>query len=83
MNRFDGIALGASIATLDGDGYGAIADGALAWKDGLIAWVGERSALPAGASAEVRLDFGGGWITPGLVDCHTHLVFAGVRAGEF
>jgi imidazolonepropionase len=83
MNRFDGIALGASIATLDGDGYGAIADGALAWKDGLIAWVGERSALPAGASAEVRLDFGGGWITPGLVDCHTHLVFAGDRAGEF
>ncbi|HEU4993014.1 MAG TPA: imidazolonepropionase [Luteimonas sp.] len=83
MTRFDGIATGASIATLDGEGYGAIADGALAWRDGRIAWIGERSALPAGATADARLDFGGGWITPGLVDCHTHVVFAGDRAGEF
>jgi imidazolonepropionase len=83
MTRFDGIAAGASIATLDGEGYGAIADGAIAWRDGRLAWVGERSALPADASADQHIDFGGGWITPGLVDCHTHLVFAGDRAGEF
>jgi imidazolonepropionase len=81
--HWDGLATGVSLATLDGDGYGAIPDGALAWKDGLIAWVGDRSALPADASVDTRLDFGGGWITPGLVDCHTHLVFAGDRAGEF
>jgi imidazolonepropionase len=83
--HWDGLATGVSLATLegDGDGYGAIPDGALAWKDGLVAWVGERTALPPGASADARLDFGGGWITPGLVDCHTHLVFAGDRAGEF
>jgi len=81
--RWDGLATGAALATLDGEGYGAIADGALAWKDGRIAWVGERGALPPDAEAAERLDFGGGWITPGLVDCHTHLVFAGDRAGEF
>ncbi len=84
-SRWDGLAVGVSLATLDGDGYGAIADGALAWRDGRIAWVGERAALPADADAAsaARFDFGGGWITPGLVDCHTHLVFAGDRAGEF
>ena len=87
--HWDGLATGVSLATLDGEGdgegrgYGAIADGALAWKDGLIAWVGERSALPAGAIADTHVDFDGGWIAPGLVDCHTHLVFAGDRAGEF
>ncbi len=81
--RWDGLAVGVSLATLDGEGYGAIADGALAWRDGRIAWVGRRDELPEGAVADNRLDFGGGWITPGLVDCHTHLVFAGDRAGEF
>src|SRR5690606_38829811 len=80
----DGVAVGVSLATLDdADGYGSIEDGALAWRDGLIAWVGPRSALPAGTAATHTHDFGGGWITPGLVDCHTHLVFAGNRAGEF
>src|SRR5690606_33509934 len=75
---------GVSLATLDApDGYGTIEDGALAWRDGEIAWVGPRGALPAGVSATHTHDFGGGWITPGLVDCHTHLVFAGNRAGEF
>ena len=83
--HWDGLATGVSLATLDGDGdgYGAIADGAIAWRDGRIAWVGARGALPAGANAGEHVDFGGGWITPGLVDCHTHLVFAGDRAREF
>jgi imidazolonepropionase len=81
--HWDGWATGVSLATLDGAGYGEIADGALAWRDGRIAWVGERAALPAGASAATHVDFGGGWLTPGLVDCHTHLVFAGDRAREF
>lgn len=84
--RWDGLLLGASLATLDGDhGYGGIEDGALGWKDGLLTFVGPRSALPdapdALANEVIRLD--GGWITPGLVDCHTHVVFAGDRAYEF
>ncbi len=82
----DGLAIGASLATLDAiAGYGGVADGALGWRDGVLAYVGPRSALPASAMAEARevIDLGGGWITPGLVDCHTHLVFAGDRASEF
>lgn len=84
--RWDGLLLGASLATLDGDrGYGEIEDGALGWKDGLLTFVGLRSALPDAPEAlahdVTRLD--GGWITPGLVDCHTHVVFAGDRAHEF
>lgn len=82
---WDGLLLNASLATLDGDGYGAIEDGALAWKDGVLTFVGPRSALPgdAEARADVVIDADGGWITPGLIDCHTHLVFAGDRAHEF
>lgn len=84
--RWDGLLLGASLATLDSDnGYGGIEDGALAWKDGVLTFVGPRSALPdapeALANEVIALD--GGWITPGLVDCHTHVVFAGDRAHEF
>ena len=84
--RWDGLLLGASLATLDGDhGYGGIEDGALGWKDGVLTFVGPRSALPeapeALSSEIIRLD--GGWITPGLVDCHTHVVFADDRAHEF
>ncbi|HMB44129.1 MAG TPA: imidazolonepropionase [Luteimonas sp.] len=82
---FDGVALGASLATLNGNAYGAIDDGALAWRDGLIAYVGPADELhgdPASLATDVhRCD--GGWITPGLVDCHTHVVFAGNRASEF
>jgi imidazolonepropionase len=62
--------------------YGAIEDGALALRDGRIAWIGSRRDLPAGAARET-LDGGGRWATPGLVDCHTHLVFGGDRAREF
>jgi imidazolonepropionase len=62
--------------------YGAIENGALAIKDGLIAWVGAAPDLPHRDAGEV-VDGGGGWLTPGLIDCHTHLVFAGDRSGEF
>src|SRR5690554_1032058 len=84
-NKWDGIIVGASLATLEVDsGYGAIEDGAMAWRDGRITWVGRRLDLP-GAPAELAREVveGDGWITPGLVDCHTHLVFAGNRAREF
>ena len=83
---WDGLAIGVSLATLEGDaGYGAIADGALGWRDGLLAYVGPRAGLPGDPATLARevVALDGGWITPGLVDCHTHVVFAGDRAGEF
>ena len=83
---YDGLIVGASLATLDGErGYGEIEDGALGWKDGLLRFVGPRSALPAEPASLARetIELDGGWITPGLIDCHTHLVFAGDRAHEF
>jgi len=57
--------------------------GALLTRGGRIEWVGDESALPEFRSpAEVR-DLNGAWVTPGLIDCHTHLVFAGTRATEY
>ena len=85
ITRWDGLLLGPSLATLEGAaGYGIIEDGALAWQDGRIAFVGPAAELPGTPTAlaheviEAR-----GWVTPGLVDCHTHAVFAGHRAAEF
>jgi imidazolonepropionase len=72
------------IATMvaGGEPYGAIEDGAILIRDGRIAWVGARADLPDHEAVETdRL--GGGWVTPGLIDCHTHLVFGGDRSGEF
>jgi imidazolonepropionase len=81
---WDGLIIGAALATLEGDDYGAIEDGALGWKDGLLTFVGHRDALP-GAPAQLADEVieASGWITPGLIDCHTHLVFASDRSGEF
>ena len=83
--KWDGLILGASLATLDADaGYAAIEDAALGWRDGVLMFVGPRAALPGDPAALARAVFEvSGWITPGLVDCHTHLVFAGDRAAEF
>jgi imidazolonepropionase len=66
-----------------GDPDRAITDGAIVVREARIAWIGERDALPEGYASLPRHDAGGRWITPGLVDCHTHLVFAGQRADEF
>ena len=62
------------------DGYGLIADAAVLIEDGRIAWVGPRDQAPGGHEA---LDCGGRLLTPGLIDCHTHLVYGGSRAHEF
>lgn len=66
----------------EANGYGVIRDAALAVKDGRIAWIGRKADLPPNATRETRL-LDGAWITPGLIDCHTHLVFGGNRAREW
>ncbi len=85
--RWDTLWVNVRLATLDGtaEGCGTIADGALGIAGGRIAWVGARGDLPdrMTALAERVVDGRGCWITPGLIDCHTHAVFAGDRAGEF
>ena len=70
------------LATMRAGGlaYGAIEDGAILIRDGKIDWVGPRAEAPAADVVEV---LEGRWVTPGLVDCHTHLVFGGDRSGEF
>ncbi len=62
------------------DGYGKIGDAAIAVQDGRIAWLGGQADAPP---AQHTIDGGGAWLTPGLIDCHTHIVHAGNRSGEF
>ena len=85
-SRWDRLLLNATLATFAGDApYGLIEHGAIALHRGRIAWLGRMDALPAApdalAAAVVSLD--GALLTPGLIDCHTHLVFGGDRAQEF
>lgn len=62
--------------------FGAIEDGAIGIQDGRIVRVGRRIDL-AGYRAKTIEPLGGAWVTPGLIDCHTHLVFGGNRSAEF
>ncbi|KTF16509.1 imidazolonepropionase [Pseudoalteromonas carrageenovora] len=77
----------ANIATMDtaiDAPYGSIENAALAIKNGKIAWLGKQSDLPSfDVFATPTLSIKGQWLTPGLIDCHTHLVFAGSRSQEF
>ena len=66
-----------------GDPDRAILDGAIVVHAGHLVWIGARQELPETYAGLPRHDAGGRWITSGLVDCHTHLVFAGQRADEF
>jgi imidazolonepropionase len=70
-----------NIALFRADGTGVLADAVLAWRDGVIRHAGP--AIDYRGRAALAFDGGGALVTPGLVDCHTHLVFAGDRAGEF
>ena len=82
---FDALWIDVHLATLapDASGYGEIRDGAIAVKDGRIAWLGRRGDIPAGSTARVTEDGRGCWLLPGLIDCHTHIVYAGNRSDEF
>jgi imidazolonepropionase len=74
----------ARLATMRGGRYSMIEDGALHAKDGRIAWIGPtRDVASARISEADAVDARGALVTPGLIDCHTHLVYAGDRAKEF
>ncbi len=84
---WDRLWINAHLATMaaGGSAYGAIPEGAIACQDGKIVWVGPQAELPGSPETlggEV-IDLAGRWITPGLIDCHTHLVYGGNRAREF
>ncbi|MFC0219380.1 imidazolonepropionase [Pseudochelatococcus lubricantis] len=64
-------------------GYGLVERAAVAIEDGRIAWVGAEADIPADYAGAARRDLGGRLVTPGLIDCHTHVVFGGDRAREF
>jgi imidazolonepropionase len=83
--RFDTIWLDARLATLSpaASGLGLVEHAAVAAVGGRIAFAGPVGDLPTGWDAKERVALDGRWITPGLIDCHTHLVYAGDRAGEF
>lgn len=72
------------LATMAGtDSYGELRNGAIAVKDGRIAWLGAAADAAAAGSAAAVHDGAGCWLTPGLIDCHTHIVHAGNRSDEF
>jgi imidazolonepropionase len=78
--------LNVNLASMTEDSpYGSVKDGAILVDGSKIVWQGKRADLPADYESRVEKvhDGQGGWITPGLVDCHTHLVYAGSRAREF
>jgi imidazolonepropionase len=88
MNElWDGLLLDCRLATLGGNGaaFGLIENAALGWKNGQITFAGAQSTLPAKPAAlALQIDSAhNACITPGLIDCHTHLVFGGNRASEF
>lgn len=78
----DSLWRGAHAATMKNGRYSVIENAAIGVVGGRIAWIGEAVNLPT-YQAQQEHDVQGGWITPGLIDCHTHLVFGGNRAEEF
>ncbi|PWG17806.1 imidazolonepropionase [Salibaculum griseiflavum] len=71
------------VATMEGEGCGLIPDGVIALRGGRIGWVGPHTDLPDDMAGQDSRDLGGRLVTPGLIDCHTHLVHGGDRAREF
>ena len=85
-NHLDTVWLNARLATLAPaqTGLGILESGAIAAREGRIAFVGPQAELPAAWRNDAHVvDCDGRWITPALIDCHTHLVYGGNRAHEF
>lgn len=80
--QIDSLWLGADLVTMRDGRYHIISDGALAVEAGELIWVGPRAEMPAFRPRHQHR-FDGGILTPGLIDCHTHLVFGGDRSAEF
>ncbi|UXI67080.1 imidazolonepropionase [Tahibacter amnicola] len=84
---WDHLLIDCHLATLtdNGNAYGAIENGALAWKDGVLTFAGRVQDLPGMPVelADTVESLDDAWVSPGLIDCHTHLVFGGDRAAEF
>ena len=78
---WDRLLVDCNIATMTGEGLGVVDNGAIGIVDGKIVRVGKRTEL-AGFRAKEVTALGGAWVTPGLIDCHTHLLFGGTRADE-
>ena len=70
------------VATMAKGNYSIIEDAAMVTAGSLIEWIGPRSQVPTADYAQMH-DLQGAWVTPGLIDCHTHTVFGGNRSGEF
>jgi imidazolonepropionase len=71
----------ATMVSAPGNPLGIIENGAIGIQDGKIVLAGPRTELAGNRAREV-LPLGGAWVTPGLIDCHTHLIFGGTRADE-
>lgn len=84
LRNYQGAIVNAHLATLDGPDYGIVENGIAVWRDGRIVYLGNdhTAAEPFLLGIETVIDAEGGWLTPALIDCHTHLVFAGNRAEE-
>lgn len=78
----DNVRIATCQESLAAQAFGVIDDGLLAVKGDKILWLGEKSQAPSITTSE-HINGNSGWLTPGLIDCHTHLVYAGQRANEF
>ena len=83
--RWERLWTGVGLATMTDPSLGIIPDGAIATRGDRIAWVGRAEELPANPEqlADEVHRCEGVWLTPGLIDCHTHIVFGGDRTGDF
>ncbi len=73
----------AAMSGSHGTPYGTVTDAAIVIDDEHIAWLGPRAELPSSYQNIAPVDGQGAWALPGLIDCHTHIVYGGMRAGEF
>ena len=81
---WDALWIDVNLATMEPEGsYGEIRGGAIGVRDGRIVWIGEQAALPKSQKAKQIHACAGKWLTPGLIDCHTHVVYGGNRSDEF